>query len=50
MQTTNGGDTANLRWSSKTTLGVDVSVAEEQSRDLENLHVKEEVGFVLIYP
>ncbi|MCH5376588.1 MAG: hypothetical protein JJ992_21675 [Planctomycetes bacterium] len=44
MQTTNGGDTANLRWSVKATLGADVSVAEQQSLALQSWHVEEQAS------
>jgi hypothetical protein len=48
MQTTDGGDTANLRWQNKTSKGVDIKVAEEQSKDSEITHTKEVVGFIAI--
>jgi hypothetical protein len=47
MQTTNGGDTADLRWDEH---GFYVWVAEEQSKDTEMNHVKESVGYLLIEP
>lgn len=47
MQTTNGGDTAELRWDEN---GFYAWVAEEQSKDLETNHVKESVGYLLIEP
>ena len=48
MQTADGSDTANLRWQNKTTAGVDVKVAEEQSKDSEMDHTQEVVGFIAI--
>ncbi|VAX10813.1 hypothetical protein MNBD_GAMMA26-2055, partial [hydrothermal vent metagenome] len=48
MQTFYGGDTANLRWQSKSALGVSVQVDEEQSRDSEARHTKEAVGYIII--
>jgi PKD repeat protein len=48
MQTTDGSDTANLRWQNKTSKGVDIKVAEEQSKDSETTHTKEVVGFIAI--
>ncbi len=48
MQTTNGGDTANLRWSFRSTDAVDVWVDEEQSRDSEVRHTREQVGYLLL--
>jgi hypothetical protein len=46
MQTTDGGDTANLRWQNKDELAVDVLVDEEQSNDEEVNHITEVVGFI----
>ncbi|MBK1619864.1 hypothetical protein CKO42_15720 [Lamprobacter modestohalophilus] len=48
MQTTNGGDTANLRWTFRTNTAVDLWVAEEQSRDVETRHINERVGYLLL--
>jgi len=50
MQTTNGGDPANLRWQNKTLSGVEVKVAEEQSKDSETNHTQEVVGYILLTP
>jgi len=50
MQTTNGGDTANLRWQNKTLSSVQVKVAEEQSKGSETTHGKEVVGYILLTP
>ncbi len=47
MQTTNGGDTAELRWDEHAFY---VWVAEEQSKDSETSHVAESVGYLLIEP
>ncbi|MDY6837582.1 MAG: H-type lectin domain-containing protein [Thermodesulfobacteriota bacterium] len=48
MQTQNGGDTANIRWDNKDAHGVDVKIAEEQSKDSETAHVMEVVGYVIV--
>jgi hypothetical protein len=45
LQTTNGTDTANLRWRNKDRSGVQVQVDEEQSRDSETTHGTEIVGY-----
>lgn len=50
MQTTNGGDPANLRWQNKTLSSVEVKVAEEQSKDNETNHTQEVVGYILLTP
>jgi len=50
MQTTDGFDTANLRWQNRDFSGVDVRVAEEQSDDAETRHVTEVVGYIVISP
>jgi hypothetical protein len=47
MQTRDGPDTANLRWDFKDISGVDVFIAEEQSRDAEMNHITEAVGFMM---
>ena len=49
MQTTLGGDTANLRWNNRTEVGLEVWVSEEQSRDSETGHVPEAVGYLVVY-
>ena len=46
MQTTDGGNTANLRWQNKDAIAVDVLVDEEQSKDAEVNHITEVVGFI----
>ncbi len=45
MQTTNGGDTCNLRYKDKTTSSVKVQVDEEESADSEIGHYNESVGY-----
>jgi hypothetical protein len=50
MQTTDGGDTANLRRDSVTNVSVDVWVDEEQSKDAETNHTSEVVGYLLMAP
>ena len=46
MQTTDGGDTANVRWQNKTGEGVEVQIDEEQSQNTEVNHVTEVVGYM----
>ncbi len=48
MQTTNGGDTANLRWQNKDIDGFCVQVGEEASLDGEVGHVNENIGYILL--
>jgi hypothetical protein len=48
MQTTDGGNTANLRWRQKTATGLQLQVSEEQSLDAELDHNPETVGYVAI--
>jgi hypothetical protein len=45
MQTTNGGDPANLRWLNRNDVAVEVWVSEEQSKDAETVHAAESVGY-----
>jgi arylsulfatase A-like enzyme len=47
MQTFNGKDTANLRYSDKTVSSVDVFVTEETSKNAETDHVTEAVGYMV---
>ena len=47
MQTTDGGDTANLRWQNKDLYGIDIKITEEQSRDSEIYHTTEVVGYMV---
>jgi hypothetical protein len=49
MQTTDGGDTANVRCKNKTASGVDVWVDEEGSKDSETRHTTEEVGYMTFF-
>jgi PKD repeat protein len=50
MQTTAGGDTANLRWRNGNEVSVELWVAEEQSKDTETNHVAESVGYLALEP
>ncbi|MDL1964173.1 MAG: fibronectin type III domain-containing protein [Deltaproteobacteria bacterium] len=47
MQTTDGKDTANLRWQNKDFYGIDIKITEEQSRDSEMKHTTEVVGYMV---
>ena len=47
MQTTDNRNTANLRCENKDYFGVDVKIAEEQSRDREIRHATEVVGYMV---
>jgi hypothetical protein len=47
MQSTNGKDTASLRWRNKDAEGVEVRVAEETSLDSETNHAAEVVGYLV---
>ena len=46
MQTADGGDTANVRYSSKDGGSVEVLIDEEASRDSESNHTTEVVGYM----
>ncbi len=48
MQTSNGKNTANLRWTTRDQKSFVVHTAEELSRDSEVSHVKERVGFIVL--
>ena len=48
MQTTDGGDTANVRCGNKAVDAVEVLIDEEQSRDSETNHTTEIVGFIAL--
>ena len=50
MQTTDGGDTCNVRWKNKTGGSVDVLIDEEQSLNRETSHTSEVVGYMLFLP
>lgn len=45
MQTTNGRDTANLRYRNKLTDSVEIKVSEEKSKDTEVRHINESLGY-----
>jgi hypothetical protein len=47
MQTADGTDPASVRWQGKDLNAVDVTVAEEQSKDSETTHATEVVGYML---
>ena len=47
-QTTNGSNTANIRCKNRTATSVEVLIDEEQSKDSEVNHIKEEVGYFAI--
>ena len=47
MQTTDGGNTANLRWQDKDCYAIDIKIGEEQSRDSETWHTTEVVGYMV---
>jgi hypothetical protein len=47
MQTSDGQDTANLRWKNKDIYGIDIQVDEEQSRNRERKHTSEVVGYMV---
>jgi hypothetical protein len=47
MQTTDGGDTAAVRWQNKQASKIEVKVEEEQSRDFETYHTTEVVGYMV---
>ncbi len=46
IQTNDGQDTANLRWTDKDLYAVDIRIDEEQSRDSEREHTTEVVGYM----
>ena len=48
MQTTDGTNTANLRWDNKDSYGVDIRTHEEQSTDSETSHTSEVVGYIAV--
>lgn len=50
IQTGDGMDTANLRWEMKDIYGVDIKIAEEQSRDSETNHTTEVLGYMVFAP
>lgn len=48
MQTTNGIDTANIRWQNRDKYGVEIKVSEEASKDSEINHTCENIGYILL--
>jgi PKD repeat protein len=50
MQTTDGPDTANLRWSNKVAASVEIWIDEETSADSETSHMEEEIGIMVFGP
>ncbi len=48
MQSTDGGDPANLRWTNKGAEAVEIWVDEEQSFSAETAHTTETVGYILL--
>ena len=46
MQTTNGEDTAAMRWQNRTPQGAEVKIEEDQSFDQETNHITEVVGYM----
>jgi hypothetical protein len=49
MQTTDGGDTAALRYKDLKTNSVHIRVEEDQSKDKETAHTTEVVGYLAIW-
>jgi hypothetical protein len=47
MQTTDGKDTANVRWQNKNEYSVEVQIDEEQSENSETNHITEVVGYMV---
>jgi hypothetical protein len=47
LQTTNGGDPADIRWRSNTNIFIQVQIDEEQSRNKETKHIWESVGYMV---
>jgi len=50
MQSTYGGDTANLRYRQFTGNKIVLKIEEERSRDREVRHLKEQIGIVVVQP
>lgn len=48
MQTTDGMDTAGIRWQNKTRSSVEIRIDEEQSQAEETDHTTEIVGFIAL--
>lgn len=49
MQTVNEIDTANLRRQNLNLHGFEIKVSEEQSKDSENVHCTENIGYILLH-
>jgi hypothetical protein len=49
MQTSNGMDTASIRWQNKDAYAVEVQIDEEQSENKEVDHTNEVVGYIVFY-
>lgn len=49
MQTTDGGNTASIRWDNKNAYEFDIKIEEESSFDSEIWHVEEKVGYMAFY-
>ena len=47
MQTSDGKDTANIRWRNKTKYSIEVQIDEEQSKNTETGHTTEVVGYMV---
>ncbi|MDJ0780928.1 MAG: malectin domain-containing carbohydrate-binding protein [Desulfosarcinaceae bacterium] len=47
MQTTDGNDTANIRWRNKSAASVEIHIDEERSRDKETNHTSEAIGYMI---
>jgi hypothetical protein len=48
MQSTDGSDTASLRYDIRDTLTADLMIEEETSKDMEVNHITETVGYILV--
>jgi hypothetical protein len=48
MQTANGMDTANLRWTDRNETSLEFWVSEEKSKDSETTHTTESVGYFVV--
>jgi hypothetical protein len=47
MQTSDGKDTANVRWQNKNEYSVEVQIDEEQSKGTETRHTTEIIGYMV---
>jgi len=50
MQSTDGGDTAGLRYTNLTNKSISIKIEEEQSKDSEINHTTETVGYLALFP